>query len=72
MTSEIGKSRNLPVREVAERLSLTVQKVRWMIQDGEFPNAFKLGEGNSMYRIPLADVEAFEARMRVAPGGGDE
>lgn len=51
--------------QAAERLGVSRMTINKWINDGQFPNAYKLsGSGQSPYRIPEADVEAIEARRR--------
>ena len=55
--------RHLTTGQVARRLGVHVNTVLALIEDGEFPNAFRL---TREFRIPKADVLDFEKRRRDA------
>ncbi len=54
--------RELTTAEAAERLGVTPQALHKWIQQGHFPNAYKLNPHakNSPLRIPETDIIAFE------------
>ena len=54
------------VSQVAVRLGVTPRAVLKWIRIGLFPNAYQLNPHapNSPWRIPIADVDAFEARRK--------
>lgn len=56
----------LTVKEVAGRLGVSSETIIRWIKGGLFPNAYKLNPDGltSPYRIPLADVEAFEKKRQ--------
>jgi excisionase family DNA binding protein len=55
----------LMVSQVAELLGLTTRRVTQLIEEGHFPNAYKLdrSKATSPYLIPKSDFEAF-VKMR--------
>ena len=58
----------LTVTETAQRIDVDTKTIRRWIQIGEFPNAYRLSSvKQSPYRIPLADIEAYEAERGIAP-----
>ena len=63
-------ARYLGTAEVAERLNTSTSRVGAFVRGGEFPNAIDVsgrhGTGRPRYRVPLADVRAFESRRAVA------
>jgi excisionase family DNA binding protein len=57
------------VKELAERLRLSIDCVRNLIRSGEIRAidvSLKPGQGKPRYRVDLADVLSFEARREVA------
>ena len=53
------------VRELADRWDVTVRTVRYWIDAGYFPNAYRVGLGRaSHFRIPAEDVADFERRRK--------
>jgi predicted DNA-binding transcriptional regulator AlpA len=54
------------VREVASILGVSVRTVLVWINQGYFPNAYKLNPSkkNSPYYIPRAEVQAFQSRQQ--------
>jgi len=54
------------VRETAERLEVTIGAIHKWIRRGSFPNAYKLNPDahTSPYRIPEADILAFEEKRQ--------
>jgi len=59
---------NLTVKQVAERLRVSDEKVRQMVKEGRFPGAFQsdAAKMTSPFLIPDRDVAAFE-RSRERP-----
>jgi len=58
----------LSTPEAAQRFDVTTKTITRWIQAGEFPNAYRLSSAKkSPYRIPLADIEAYEDRRVVIP-----
>lgn len=56
--------------QVAARLRVTMRTVTRLVQRGEFPNAYKLGDyPNAPLAIPEADVIAYEKKLASSPGG---
>lgn len=53
------------VQEVAAELGVHPETVRIMARSGDFPNAYKSGQGkiNSPVRIPWTDVEDYRKRQ---------
>ena len=52
--------------ELSVRWRVTTRTVTNWCNDGEFPNAIKLGRGkNAIWRIPLKDAIAFERRRKL-------
>lgn len=52
--------------ELADRWQVTSRAVRKWIDEGAFPNAYRVGPGRrSPIRIPQSDVIEFERRRRV-------
>ena len=53
------------VQEVATALGVHPETVRIMARSGDFPNAYKSGQGkiNSPVRIPWSDVEDYRKRQ---------
>ncbi len=58
--------KDLTVKEVASRLGAHHRAIHDWIDQGAFPNAYKLNPNNltSPYRIPESDVVAFEEKRR--------
>ncbi len=56
---------DLSAAQVAERFSRQASTVRGWCSDGVFPNAYHLNKRE--WKIPLADVEAFEEQQRGSP-----
>lgn len=53
----------LTTTEAAERLGVSRVTINEWIDKGFFPNAYKLsGQAKSPYRIPVSDIETFEAK----------
>jgi hypothetical protein len=57
---------------LARRWAVSVEKILTLILRGEFPNAFnsalEIGAGKRpRWKIPLADVQAFERRRAAVP-----
>ena len=56
----------LAPREVAGKWNVSDRHIRKLITRGEFPGAIRLGTARSSpLRIPVRDVEVFEARSRL-------
>lgn len=60
----------LTTMEVAARLGVDRKTICAWIREGHFPGAFKINPNHtsSAYRIPLSDVETFEALRRQGTG----
>ena len=60
---------DMNLQQVAQRLHLSDEKVRLMIQEGRFPHAFKMDPAKvtSPFFIPERDVIAFEKKRRARP-----
>ena len=58
----------LTVTDAAERLGVSTRTIQAWIQEGQFPNAYKLNPSgkNSPYRIPCADIANFQYRQQLA------
>ena len=56
----------LTLKETAERLGIRPRTMYKWLGKGLFPNAYKVNPTakNSPFRIPVEDVEAFEAQRR--------
>jgi transposase len=55
----------LTTNQAAKELDVSTRTIQLWIQQGEFPNAFKLTPGNkrnSPLRIPRVDIESFRRR----------
>lgn len=59
----------LTVKQVAERLHVSGEKVRQMVNEGRFPHAYKLDalKETSPFLIPAKDVAAFERSRHDLP-----
>lgn len=59
----------LTIRQVSERLNMSVEKIRLMVREGRFPNAYKMDamKKTSPFLIPEKDVAVFERSRRVRP-----
>lgn len=56
------------VEELAVRWQVTGRTVRNWVEEGAFPNAYRIGPGRkSPIRIPASDVEEFERNRKVRP-----
>lgn len=54
--------------EAAEYLGVTDRSIRNWVRAGHFPNAYQKGATTrSGYRIPFADIVAFDERRRANP-----
>ena len=65
----MDKSDTINIKDAATMLFVSVRTIQRWINQGRFPNAFKLSPGNSRnspYRIPRADFETFQLLRRVA------
>ena len=60
------------LQQVAQRLKLSVEKIRLMVQEGRFPHAFKADPAKvtSPFFIPERDVAAFEKSRKQKFGVG--
>jgi excisionase family DNA binding protein len=53
------------VQSVAQELGVTYRTIINLIHKGEFPNAFKIGDGRTMpWLIPAKDVEDYKLRQK--------
>jgi excisionase family DNA binding protein len=53
------------VQDLAQKWRVSERAIQKWIAEGSFPNAYKVGLGkNSHWRIPNADVLAFEQQRR--------
>ena len=57
------------MRRVAEILHVCEDTVRRLITAGEFPSTFRVGVGRKLIRIPITDLDAYQARQRVLADG---
>jgi predicted DNA-binding transcriptional regulator AlpA len=58
----------LTVKEVSEMTGASVRTVRYWIERGYFPGAFKLdpnSQAHSWYRVPLSEVQSFLRQRQV-------
>jgi len=56
----------LTPNQAAKRIGVAGKTIRRWIHEGEFPNAYRLSSRpKSPYRIPIEDIEAYEARRVV-------
>ena len=54
------------VDQLATRWQVTGRAVRKWIEEGAFPNAYRVGPGRkSPFRIPASDVEEYERKRKV-------
>ena len=72
MTPSAELQIRLTVAEAADRLRVDSDKIRLWIRRGEFPGTYnaaaRTGPGTKpRWRIPLAAIEAFEARRAANP-----
>lgn len=59
----------LTIRQVARLLNVNERTVRRYIDQGEFPNNFRLGSGpGAHWRIPKSDVNDFKKRYQQTMG----
>ena len=57
--------KSFTVAEAAKELRVSDRTIRNLIDRGRFPNAYRLDPGSrSVYRIPVADVEAFQVQQQ--------
>ena len=51
---------DLSTEQVAKKLKYSVRTVRYLIERGVFPNAYKIDPNSkSVYRIPAGDIENY-------------
>lgn len=60
----VGSARGamLTTGQAGLRLSFSRQHMRDLLEDGEFPNAWKTSDNGGAWRIPESDVEDYLAR----------
>jgi excisionase family DNA binding protein len=65
---EADRSETIGRAALERELAISRSTASGLLQNGSFPNAFRLDGG--AWRIPRSDVEAFKAARRVKPAGG--
>ncbi len=62
----------LTIQEVADQLRVSPRHAMVLLKAGNFPNAFKIGTGESSpWRIPISDVDAFMQKNKIQLSQGE-